>query len=182
VRTFATAWAHGISTIFWYCYGDAADWSYNQESAFGIVDSSSHPKPAYYALQTLDRLLLGAPYLGEARLGLPGDGHALRFGTPRRQITVVWLAPETMSSDQGSEGPAQQSVSVATPRGTSEILDMLGRRLPVRRSFDASPYPVYLVVTAHRVTAHRRGSGSAHHTRRPAQRHRRPSRHEPDPV
>ena len=148
VRTFTTAWAHGINDVFWYCYGDAGDWQYNQESAFGIVDSSGKPKPAYYAWRTVDGLLLGLPYRGSraAALGLPADGHALRFGNARRQVTVVWLAPETMFTDQGSlSQTADQRVTVKTPPGTTAILDMTGHGLPVARTFEASPYPVYLI-------------------------------------
>jgi hypothetical protein len=147
VRTFATAWAHGIETLVWYCYGDAADWQYNQESAFGIVDSAGRPKPAFYAWQTLDRLLSALRFRGSeaAALRLPADGHALRFGDRRHAVTVVWLAPETMFSDQGPGAPADQRALIATPRGTTQILDMTGRRLPVGRTFQASPYPVYLI-------------------------------------
>lgn len=147
VRTFTTAWAHGINDVFWYCYGDASDWQYDQESAFGVVDYSGKPKPAYYAWMTLDRLLLALPYRdSQARtLKLPADGHALRFGARAHFVTVVWLAPETMFSDQGSQQPADQRVTVPVPRGTTEIIDMTGHRLPVKGRFQASPYPVYLV-------------------------------------
>jgi hypothetical protein len=158
VRTFTTAWAHGIDTVDWYCYGDGQDWQYNQEAAFGIFDDQGRPKPAYFAWKTLDSLLLRQLYIGSATaaLGLPADGHALRFGTAARQVTVVWLAPETMFSDQGLLPAAQQRVTVRTPPGTIEIVDMTGRRLPVGRTFAASAYPVYLV------TVHRRGSGRLH--------------------
>jgi hypothetical protein len=166
VRTFATAWAHGIQTVFWYCYGDGVDWQYNQESAFGIVDSAGHPKPAYYAWQTLDRLLAALPFTGSVptSLRLPANGHALRFGDRRRTVTVVWLAPETMFSDQGPGAPADERVSVPTPRGATQIVDMTGRRQPVGRAFQASPYPVYLI------TERRAGSGRGRRTSRPARR------------
>lgn len=161
VRTYATAWAHGIKTVFWYCYGDGSDWQYNQESAFGIVDSAGAPKPAFYAWRTLDYLAARLPYAGSAAaaLKLPADGHALRFSDRRRSVTVVWLAPETMASDQGPAGPAEQRVTAATPRGTTEILDMTGQRLALGRTFVASPYPVYLI------TARRAGSRPGHHRR-----------------
>jgi hypothetical protein len=147
VRTFATAWSHGIDDIFWYCYGDGSDWQYDQESAFGIVDSSGHPKPAYYAWLTLDRLLAALPYRGSARstLELPPDGHALSFGAHGRTATVVWLAPETMFTDQGLLPSADQRVNLPTPRGTTAILDMTGHALRVGATFQASPYPVYLI-------------------------------------
>jgi hypothetical protein len=146
-RTFVTAFSHGIDTVFWYCYGDGPDWQYNQESAFGVVDAEGRPKPAYFAWRMLDRLVLTLPYLGSAaaELGLPADGHALRFGTRRRQVTVVWLSPETMLSDQGPLPPAGQEVRVRTPAGTRAIMNMTGHRLPLARTFIASPYPVYLI-------------------------------------
>lgn len=172
VRTFATAWAHGIRTVFWYDYGDGSDWQYDQESAFGVVDYSGQPKPAYYAWQTLDRLIARLPFTasGAAALKLPSDGHALRFGDRRHAVTVVWLAPETMFSDQGLAAPADQRIAVPTPKGTSQIIDMTGHRLPVRASFEASPYPVYLV------TAVRRGPGRGRPTRHPKRPPRRHSR------
>jgi hypothetical protein len=145
VRTFATAWANGIDTVFWYCYGDAGDWRYNQESAFGIVDSGGRPKPAFYAWQTLDRLVLPLPYTGPAELSLPNDGHALRFGGGDRHVTIVWLSPETMFSDQGALPAAQQQATVTTPPDTTEIVDMTGQPLPVGPTFQASPYPVYVI-------------------------------------
>jgi hypothetical protein len=147
VRTFVTAWAHGIDKVFWYCYGDASDWRYNQESAFGVVDSSGHPKPAFYAWRTLDQLVSSLPYRGSSApsLKLPPDGHALRFGDGQDRVTVVWLAPETMFSDQGLLPPADQRFTVQTPKGTTALLDMTGHRLTVGRTFQASPYPVYLI-------------------------------------
>jgi hypothetical protein len=150
VRTFTTAWAHGINQVFWYCYGDASDWQFNQESAFGIVDSGGKPKPAYYAWRTLDRLLLSLPYMSSraTALRLPADGHALRFGNASRQVTVVWLAPETMASDQGPQPGADQRVTVKTPAGTTAMIDMTGHSLRVRPTFQASPYPVYVIKRA----------------------------------
>ncbi|MDQ6915934.1 MAG: hypothetical protein M3155_09020, partial [Actinomycetota bacterium] len=170
VRTMATAWAHGIDHVDWYCYGDGGDWQYNQESAFGIVDSAGARKPAYYAWQTLDRLALGLPFIGsEAQaLGLPPDGHALRFGAPTRQVTVVWLAPETMYSDQGPLPAADQRVTVRTPSGTTSLVDMTGHPLPLKPTFEASPYPVYLV--------HDRAAARTPRRRRHRPRHRRQHR------
>lgn len=170
VRTFATAWANGIETVLWYCYGDTgSDWEYDQESAFGIVDYAGQPKPVLYAWQTLDRELAALPFSGSVagQLKLPADGHALRFASRQRSVTVVWLAPETMFSDQGPGAPAEQTASVATPAGTTEILDMTGHRLPLGRSFDASPYPVYLI------TVRRAGSGNPRHKRHPKPRPKR---------
>jgi hypothetical protein len=165
VRTFSTAWAHGIDTVIWYCYGDAPDWQYNQESAFGIVDASGNPKPAFYAWRTLDQLLAPLPYLGSASsaLRLPADGHALRFGSPGRVVAVVWLAPESMTSDQGPLPPAEQTASIRTPPGTTAIIDMTGQPLPVSRTFEASPYPVYLISAARSTRRARR-----HHRRHTA--------------
>jgi hypothetical protein len=148
VRTVATAWAHGIDQVDWYDYGDGPDWQYNQESAFGVVDSAGNLKPAYYAWRTLDRLVLPLPFLGGSAtqaLRLPPDGHALRFGTPTHRVTIVWLAPETMYSDQGQLPAADQRVRVKTPGGTTALYDMSGNPIPVTDSFEASPYPVYLV-------------------------------------
>jgi len=147
VRTFATAWAHGIKNVFWYCYGAGSDWRYNQESAFGIVDSAGNPKPAYSAWLTLDRLVLPLPYVGSSarRMRLPGDGHALTFGTSRRRVTVVWLSPETMYSDQGALPAADGRATVKTPRDTEALIDMSGHRLPVGPTFEASPYPLYVI-------------------------------------
>jgi hypothetical protein len=148
VRTYTTAWAHGIDLVVWYTYGDAGDWKVNQESAFGIVDSSGNPKPAYYAWQTLNQLVLSLPYAGIASsdLKLPADGHALRFADEQRRVTVVWLSPESISSDQGPLLPvADQRVQVRTPSAVTAIYDMRGTSLPVSRTFEASPYPVYLV-------------------------------------
>jgi len=148
VRTYATAWAHGIEQVDWYCYGDASDWQYNQESAFGVVDSDGNLKPAYYAWQALDRLVMPLPFLDSRALalGLPADGHALRFGDAVRSVTVVWLAPETMFTDQGPVLPvADQRATVPTPAGSTALYDMLGRPLPLGATFQASPYPVFLV-------------------------------------
>jgi hypothetical protein len=172
VRTYATAWAHDIQTVFWYCYGDGSDWQVNQESAFGIVNSAGQPKPAFYAWQTLDRLLSRLRFTRPvaAKLRLPADGHALQFADLRHTVTVVWLAPETMSSDQGPVAPADQRASIITPRGTTQILDMTGHRLPVRRTFEASPYPVYLVRVG------RAGSERGRRTPRRGPRPRPPSR------
>ncbi len=176
VRTFATAWAHGIETVYWYCYGDASDSAYNQESAFGIVDSAGRPKPAFYAWSTVDRLVAVLPFAGSVaeRLKLPTDGHALRFSSRQRTVTVVWLAPETMFSDQGPGAPAEQSASVTTPRGTTEILDMTGHRLPLRARFQASAYPVFLVTVRHA------GSRTARHRPRPKRPPRPPTPQPPE--
>jgi hypothetical protein len=149
VRTFVTAWAHGIEQVDWYDYGDGSDWQYNQESAFGVVDYAGNPKPAYYAWRTLDRLVLPLPFRdSQSRaLRLPPDGHALRFGNRARQVTVVWLAPETMASDQGPQPTADQRARVRTPPGTTALYDMTGRSLSLRATFEASPYPVFVVRT-----------------------------------
>jgi hypothetical protein len=150
-RTYATAWAHGIEQVDWYCYGDGgSDWTYNQEAAFGIVDTNGNFKPAYHAWQTLNRLVGTLPYLDSrmASLGLPATGHAPRFGTGASAVTVVWLAPETMYSDQGALPVADQRQQVPTPPGTVAIYDMVGKSLAVGATFEASPYPVYLVQAA----------------------------------
>jgi len=148
VRTYATGWAHGIQQIDWYCYGDGgSDSSYNQESAFGIVDGSGNPKPALFAWQTLNRLVGMLPYADSQALalGLPADGRAPRFAAGRTAVTVAWLAPETMYTDQGALPVATQQVSVRTPPGTIAIYDMKGSAQPLGATFTASPYPVYLV-------------------------------------
>ncbi|MGB2939586.1 MAG: hypothetical protein WBD38_04720, partial [Candidatus Dormiibacterota bacterium] len=148
VRTFATAWAHGIEQVDWYCYGDGgSDWTYNQEAAFGIVDTNGVPKPALYAWQTLNRLVGSLPYLDSrsVALGLPADGKAPRFGGGTHAVTVVWLAPETMFTDQGGLPVAGELATVPTPPGTVAIYDMKGAALPLGATFQASPYPVYLV-------------------------------------
>ena len=148
VRTYATGWAHGIQQIDWYCYGDGgSDSTYNQESAFGIVDGGGNPKPAFYAWQTLNRLVGTLPYAGSQAsvLGLPADGRAPRFAAGGTAVTVVWLAPETMYTDQGALPVASQELSVRTPPGTVAIYDMKGAARPLGTTFTASPYPVYLV-------------------------------------
>jgi hypothetical protein len=149
VRTFATGWAHGIQQIDWYCYGDGgSDWTYNQEAAFGIVDTNGQPKPALTAWQTLNHLVGSLPFMDSqaAALTLPTDGHALRFGDGSLGVTVVWLAPETMYTDQGSLPPANQVATVPIPAGTTAIYDMLGNSLkPLGTTFTATPYPVYVV-------------------------------------
>lgn len=162
-RTYATAWAHGIEQVDWYCYGDGgSDWIYNQEAAFGVVDTNGSLKPAYHAWQTLNRLVGTLPYLDSrvAALGLPANGHAFRFGAASTAITVVWLAPETMYTDQGPLLPvADQRQQVATPPATTAIYDMVGRSLPVGATFEASPYPVYLVQDQSSMTATPTGEG-----------------------
>ena len=151
VRTFTTAWAHGINQVDWYTYSDGGDPTqncFNQEAAFGIVDYQGNPKPSYYAWATLNRLVLPLPFEADVstQMGLPAIGHALRFGNATRRVTVVWLAPETLQSDGGPAAPpADARAEVATPPGTTAIDDMRGAAVPVGASFEASPYPVYLV-------------------------------------
>ena len=67
---------------------------------------------------------------------------------------MVWLAPETMYSDQGTSTTADQRVTIKAPRGTTAIIDMTGRRLRVGRTLELSPYPIYLVQDR-RVRVHR---------------------------
>ena len=151
VRTFTTAWAHGITQVDWYTYSDGGDPNqncYNQEAAFGVIDYQGNPKPSYPAWATLNRLVLPLPFQADvsAQMGLPAIGHALRFGNASRRVTVVWLAPETLQSDGGPAAPpADARAQVATPPATSAIDDMRGAAIPVGASFEASPYPVYLV-------------------------------------
>ncbi|GAC1319621.1 MAG: hypothetical protein NVSMB25_10710 [Thermoleophilaceae bacterium] len=172
VRTFVTAWSHAIDYVSWYCYGDGPNWQYNQEDAFGVVDPGGAPKPAYLAWQTLNRLVLSLPFSGSiaGALGLPADGHALRFAAGGHAVTVVWLAPETVASDQGPQPPADQRAMIRTPAGTTQIVDMRGRSLGRTQSFEASPYPVYLI-------ADDRTASSRPHGRRARPRRHRHRRH-----
>ncbi|MFN2465740.1 MAG: hypothetical protein ABR598_05675 [Candidatus Dormibacteria bacterium] len=150
VRTYSLAWAHGIDQVDWYTYADNAagpQACVNQEAAFGVIDAAGRPKPAYGAWAVLNRLVALLPFSADvsARLGLPSDGRALRFASAERAVTVVWLAPESMSSDTGPAPPANHRVQVATPPGTTAIYDMAGTPLAVGPTFEASPYPVYLL-------------------------------------
>jgi hypothetical protein len=158
VRTFVTAWAHGIDQVDWYTYADystGAQACVNQEAAFGVVDVAGNAKPAYGAWATLNRLLQPLPFQADVTpdLHLPADGRALRFGSAAHSITVTWLAPETTTSDTGALPTADERAQVATPRGVTAIYDMAGRSLPVRATFEASPYPVYLVADTVAVSA-----------------------------
>ena len=153
VRTYALAWAHGIDQVDWYTYGDSGDATQacaNQEAAFGVFDVTGNPKPAYGAWATLNRLLLPLPYAGDVTgaLALPPGGRALRFAGPTRAVTVVWLSPETLGSDTGPLPTADQRATVHTPGGVTQAYDMLGSALPLGPTFEASPYPVYLVQPA----------------------------------
>jgi hypothetical protein len=153
VRTYALAWAHGIDQVDWYTYADGGDPTQacvNQEAAFGVVDSSGIAKPAYGAWATLNRLVLPLPYAGDVTtdLGLPADGRALRFASTGHSVTVVWLAPESLASDTGALPSADHRVQVRTPVGVTSIVAMDGREVPAGATFEASPYPVYLVVPA----------------------------------
>ena len=150
VRTYALAWAHGIDQVDWYTYGDGPQSCVNQEAAFGVFDATGKPKPAYGAWATLDRILLPLRFVDDqsAALKLPPNGRALRFGSSAVSVTVAWLAPETLNSDTGALPSADARAQVALPPGVVAVYDMGGTRLPLAPTFEASPYPVYLVVPA----------------------------------
>jgi hypothetical protein len=50
-----------------------------------------------------------------------------------------------MFTDQGGLPVAGEVATVPTPPGTVAIYDMKGAAIPLGASFQASPYPVYLI-------------------------------------
>jgi hypothetical protein len=153
VRTFALAWAHGINQVDWYTYGDGGDPTQNcvnQEAAFGVFDSAGRAKPAYVAWATLNRFVLPLSYSRDvtALLGMPPGGRALEFAGARGSVTVVWLSPESLASDTGALPTADQRARLQVPEGVMQVFDMSGMQLPMGTTFEASPYPVYLVAPA----------------------------------
>lgn len=64
VRAMLLLWRSGIEKIFWYTLKDDPGNPYGLVAAGASYDDYSRPKPAYYALQTLNRELAGAELVG----------------------------------------------------------------------------------------------------------------------
>jgi hypothetical protein len=64
VRAMLWLWRSGVEKIFWYTLKDDPGNPYGLFAAASGYDDFSRPKPAYYALQTLNRELAGAKFVG----------------------------------------------------------------------------------------------------------------------
>lgn len=166
-RMQAASFAGGIRVLNWYTYGDEADpTGINQEAHFGFFRADGSAKPAYLALRTSWRALRGTTFVSDRSraLGLAagpdGDrtsGHALRFRRPDRRVTVVWVAPEGLATDQGRLPAAEARAAVRLPVHARRItvIDHLGGRRVLgggRRQLEmvARPGPQYVVEHAPR--------------------------------
>ncbi|GAC1581965.1 MAG: hypothetical protein NVS3B24_19380 [Candidatus Dormibacteria bacterium] len=63
-------------------------------------------------------------------------------------MTSAWRAPVTRAPGPGGRPPADQRATHPLPRGVTKVYGMTGELLPAGRSFELSPYPVYLVAPA----------------------------------
>lgn len=154
VRAFALLWAEGVPLVTWYTYSDGPNADHNQEDAFGLVAFDGTPKPAYHAVTTFTSLL-GDDVLAGSRageLGLAPDEHALAFEGPHERVTLLWVSPESTTTDYGpfdsTDGvrptvvvPAHGKVRLVTMTGDVSELTAKGGHV----SLEISPFPVYLI-------------------------------------
>lgn len=88
VRAYIESMSAGVESIFWYWFGaDGPDHTYNEDN-FGILFGDGTPKPAYYALQTMSRVLEDFRYMRSIHAS---DNVRIRiFKKDDSEIAVLW--------------------------------------------------------------------------------------------
>jgi len=87
---------------------------------------SGAPKPAYFAMQTMTRNLIGAEYVG--RVGLGPGVRAYRFDAPDRRVTVVWAEEGQV---EAAVPVASRSVTVIDRTGAEQTLSPTDGMVPL---------------------------------------------------
>ncbi len=124
-REFLSNLAEGIPLTIWYDWRNDGTDPNNQEENFGLVEFPYQkgknpvfePKPAYFALQTISRILGGYRFSKRLKIGNSQD-YILLFTKGQEERFVVWTT-------------AQQPHRVAIPgaRGRFTVTDAEGRPL-----------------------------------------------------
>lgn len=131
----ATAFAAGVTKVFWHCFYDwGLDPNYN-EHHFGLIHYDFSPKPAYMVYCAMTRELAGTKAVGKIDLG-PGI-RAVGFTKGDDPITMVWSEKD------------DRRILLKLDADHAEVTDLMGNPVSVKPAMrvvalDLTPDPVYV--------------------------------------
>lgn len=123
-KTFARSLAAGLSATVWFAMLDA-DLSYPGLLDSTTIPGSLIPRPAYYAFQTLAKLMTDVKYLGVAPVSDPLEGYQL--SVPGKRIDVYWYdCPQVKAPTSDGPRDCTDTAALSVLAVRVAVIDKLG--------------------------------------------------------
>ena len=89
VREYLTNIMSGVNLSIWYDWKDDGTDNNNPEDNFGVMYNNLNPKPAYYAIKTMNMILNGYVYIRRENIR-SNDDYVLRFEKGNKVVYALW--------------------------------------------------------------------------------------------